>query len=227
MTGQRRPHCLARSPQSGNWHWRCQQVERRARPHTKAPSAFRFEPRTLMLQKKTQLLYKLRNRKDGGMVNESKLQNKCVWTCFPPFFIDVFSLSSPPVSPPLFFASSPDISQPTQTHKLCWYSQWNSLLLFHLLWNPLCDKCALSQSLSPLWRVTRLPLGETRCLNANWNYLQIDFLSYNSGLKLQTGMEIFLDESCCYTILRILSLSVPSSFPSFYLLVFCSFLSFY
>lgn len=71
-------------------------------------------------------------------------------------------------SPPLRLFHSPH-----KTHGQCWYSQRDSCLLLHVLWKPLCDKCALLQSFCPHSRVAQLPLG------VNWNYLQIDFLSYS------------------------------------------------
>lgn len=59
-----------------------------------------------------------------------------------------------------------------------------------MLWKPLCDKCALLQSLSPARLVTWAAPYENRCLGVNRNYTRIDFLSRSSRSELRGRMKI-------------------------------------
>lgn len=92
------------------------------------------------------------------------------------------------------FSSPPLQLYPSHTNKkkytLCWYWLSESSVLFSVLWKPLCDKCALLHSLSPARLVTWAPPGENRCLDANWNYMRIDFLSRSSRSELRGRMKI-------------------------------------
>lgn len=115
----------------------------------------RFEPRTFMTwdngatmlcfwQKKMNLLNKFRRREVGNdewaQASEETRSN----IFFLVYFAAMSVLLSPPLlsCPLLFIASSLAISQPPQTRGPCWYSHWDSSLLFPFRGKPLCDKWA-------------------------------------------------------------------------------------